>query len=230
MLFVSVLVFLCPPLAAQETTAILFDVHLIGAKIGEISIAGRQSNGQYAARSRFKTTGVVSALKRMHGDVSVNGRVAANWHTPGQYSEVIDDGRRSTNVTVRFGGGVPKLVSGDPDSRAAPADPGRLDGALDPLTALFLILKDQPSSGLCTFRRDIYDGHRHARLSLGNRKPGAESVACSGEYRRIAGYSASDKKEGRVPFRVLYKATAGIMRATRVDIQTKYGKAVLLRR
>lgn len=230
MFLISALVLLCTPLAAQEKTSILFDVHLIGAKIGEISIASRQSNGQYAARSRFKTTGLVSALKRMHGDVSVNGRVAANRHMPRQYSEVINDGRRSTDVTVRFGDGAPKLISGDPDSRAAPADPHQLQGALDPLTALFLILKDQPSNDLCTFRRDIYDGHRHARLSLGNRKPGAESVACSGEYRRIAGYSASDKKEGRVPFRVLYKAKAGTMQATRVDIQTKYGKAVLLRR
>src|SRR6056297_4056212 len=117
-------------LAAQEKTRMLFDVHLIGAKIGEISIAGRQVNGHYSARSRFKTTGLVSALKRMHGDVSVNGRVTANRHRPGQYSEVINDGRRSTDVTVRFGGGAPKLVSGDPDSRAAPADPGKLQGAL----------------------------------------------------------------------------------------------------
>jgi len=217
-------------LAAQEKTRMLFDVHLIGAKIGEISIAGRQVNGQYAARSQFKTTGVVSALKRMHGDVSVNGRVSANQHTPGQYSEAINDGRRSTNVKVRFGGGEPRLISGDPDSSAAPADTRKLRDALDPLTALFLILKDQPSDDLCRFRSDVYDGHRHARLSLGHRKAGQKTIACSGEYRRISGYSASDKKEGRVPFQVFYKASAGSMHATRVDIQTKYGKAVLLRR
>lgn len=218
------------PLAAQEKTSILFDVHMIGAKIGEIAIAGQQANGQYAARSKFKTTGVVSALKRMHGDLSVNGRVSPDRHTPGQYSEIIDDGRRSTDVKVRFGGGVPKLVAGNPDSSAPPADTGRLRNALDPLTALFLILRDQPRDGLCRFHSDIYDGHRHARLLLGNRNAGQESIACAGEYRRIAGYSASDKKEGHVPFRVLYEAKAGTMRATRIDIQTKYGKAVLLRR
>lgn len=218
------------PLMAQEKTAILFDVHLIGAKIGEITIAGQQSNGQYAAHSKFKTTGVVKALKRMHGDVSVKGRVAGMNHTPGQYSETINDGKRFTDVKVRFEGKPPKLISGDPDSRAAPAETNGLRDALDPLTALYLILRDQSRDGLCTFRRDIYDGHRHARLSLGSPRVKQGRVTCAGEYRRISGYSSSEKKERRIPFTVLYEAKSGDMLATRVDIQTKYGKAVLLRR
>jgi hypothetical protein len=218
------------PLLAQEKTAILYDVHLIGAKIGEITIAGQQANGQYVARSQFRTTGLVSALKHMHGDVAVNGRVAGDTHTPGQYSETINDGKRFTDVRVRFQGKAPKLIAGDPDSRAAPADTSGLPDALDPLTALYLILRDQPRDALCQFRREIYDGHRHARLSLGSPRQKGTRVTCAGEYRRINGYSSSDQKERRVPFTVLYDGDEGEMLATRVDIQTKYGKAVLLRR
>ncbi|WP_294619487.1 DUF3108 domain-containing protein [uncultured Roseovarius sp.] len=225
-----VLWMLAAPVASQEKTAILYDVHLIGAKIGEVTIAGNQANGRYAARSQFRTTGVVKALKRMHGDVSVKGRVAGISHTPGQYSETINDGKRFTDVKVRFEGKPPKLISGDPDSRAAPAETNGLSNALDPLTALYLILRDQPRKELCQFRREIYDGHRHARLSLGSPREKQKRVTCAGEYRRIAGYSSSEKKERRIPFTVLYEAKAGEMLATRVDIQTKYGKAVLLRR
>ncbi|WP_172982762.1 DUF3108 domain-containing protein [Roseovarius bejariae] len=218
------------PLAAEERTAILYDVHLIGAKIGEITIVGQQANGQYVARSQFKTTGIVSALKQMHGDVSVNGRVSADDHTPGHYSETINDGRRFTDVKVRFGGSEPRLLSGDPDSSAPPADTSTLRNALDPLTALYLILRDQPQDGLCRFKRDIYDGHRHARLLLGSPRKGKQRVTCSGEYRRLEGYSKSEKKERNIPFTVLYTQDAEAMSATRIDIKTKYGKAILLRR
>ncbi|WP_306151890.1 DUF3108 domain-containing protein [Roseovarius sp. MMSF_3281] len=225
-----VLWMLAAPVAAQEKTAILYDVHLIGAKIGEVTIAGTQANGSYAARSRFRTTGIVKALKRMRGDVSVKGRVAGQDHTPGQYSETINDGKRFTDVKVRFEGKPPRLISGDPDSHATPADTSGLRNALDPLTALYLILRDQPRDGLCRFRRDVYDGHRHARLSLGSPRPKQDRVTCAGEYRRLSGYTASERKERRIPFTVHYEAKSGDMLATRVDIQTKYGKAVLLRR
>lgn len=218
------------PLAAEERTAILYDVHLIGAKIGEITIVGQQANGQYVARSKFRTTGIVSALKQMRGDVSVNGRVSDGGHTPGQYSETINDGRRFTDVTVRFGGQEPILTSGDPDSSAAPADTSALRNALDPLTALYLILRDQPQDSLCRFKRDIYDGHRHARLLLGSPRKDKQNMTCSGEYRRLAGYSSSEKKERRTPFTVFYKQDAESMLATRINIKTKYGNAVLLRR
>ena len=225
-----VLWMLAAPVASQEKTAILYDVHLIGAKIGEVTIAGNQANGNYAARSQFRTTGVVKALKDMRGDVSVKGRVTGQDHTPGNYSETINDGKRFTDVKVRFEGKAPKLISGDPDSRAAPAETSGLRDALDPLTALYLILRDQPREALCKFRREIYDGHRHARLSLGSPRARNDRVTCAGEYRRLSGYTASEKKERRIPFTVLYEAKAGAMLATRVDIQTKYGKAVLLRR
>jgi hypothetical protein len=225
-----VLWMLAASVAAEEKTAILYDVQLIGAKVGEITIAGNQANGRYAARSQFATTGIVKALKDMHGDVSVKGRVAGRDHTPGQYSETINDGKRFTDVKVRFEGKAPKLISGNPDSRAEPADTSSLRSALDPLTALYLILRNQPRDGLCQFRRDVFDGHRHARLSLGSPRPKQDRVTCAGEYRRIDGYTSSEKKERRIPFTVLYEAEAGDMLVTRVDIQTKYGKAVLHRR
>ena len=225
-----VLLMLAAPVAAQEKTAILYDVHLIGAKIGEITIAGNQRNGRYAARSQFRTTGIVKALKNMRGDIAVKGHVTGQNHTPGQYSETINDGKRFTDVKVRFDGQAPKLISGNPDSNAAPAETRALQDALDPLTALYLILRDQPRKGLCKFRRDVYDGHRHARLSIGSPRATQDRVTCAGEYRRLSGYTASEKKERRIPFTVLYEAKFGNMMATRVDIQTKYGKAVLLRR
>lgn len=218
------------PLTAQEITTQLYDVQLIGAKIGEISISGTRQNDRYTARSHFTTTGVVGMLKRLHANLSVNGRITEGAPFPDDYAEAIDNGRRVTNVKVRFGGNAPKLVSGETGSSAAPADTSALLDALDPLTALYILLRDQPAGTLCTFRSNIFDGHRHARIALDTPDRTGEKIACSGDYRRIAGYSSSEKKRDRIPITIEYEPAGAVMRASRIQVNTRFGRAVMLRR
>lgn len=226
---ISFVIFLSTgPLAAQELLS--FDVEILGVNVGEISISGHQHNDNYSARARFVTTGFVKALKRMHGDVTVHGRVMGGALAPRDYFEAIDEGKRVTNVKVRFGGGFPQLVSGDTGSRAAPADTSKLGHARDPLTILFELLRDQPRDGLCAYRADVFDGHRHARVALGQPKTSGETARCSGYYWRIAGYSSSEKKKRPIPVTIEYARAGDSMRASRVWLDTKYGKAQLLRR
>lgn len=219
----------CPAASDQRWSA-TYDVQLLGAKIGEISFAGTQRNGGYAARSRFRTTGLVAGLKRMHADVSVTGRTSGAKLTPFEYSEAIDNGRRVTNVKVRFAGQAPRLVAGETGSSAPPADTSGLHRALDPLTALYTLLRDRESSETCPFVADIYDGHRHARLELTARQTTENGFSCSGHYRRISGYSSAEKTSRRVPITVNYVPEAGRLRALRISVRTKYGKALLVRR
>lgn len=218
------------PLWADDQSSMLFDVKLLGLRAGIIEIAANITDSAYAARTRFRTAGLVGALKRVRADVSVQGRVTDGALRPRDYSEAIDDGQRVTNVEVRFSPGNPRLVSGDTGSSAPPADTSRLDDAIDPLTLLYMALRDQPRDGLCRFEADVFDGHRHARITLKNRRQQGEAVTCSGSYRRVAGYSDSEHRNRNVSISVTYVPAGEVMRAERVTFDTRLGPAVMDRR
>ena len=164
LIMASLLVLWATPLWADSASSMRFDVRLLGLRAGTIEIAANVTKKAYAARSRFRTAGVMAILKKVRADISVNGRVARGQFRPHAYAESIDDGRRVTNVEVQFHPGQPRLVSGDVGSSAPPADMSRLTNAIDPLTLLYVVLHDQPRDELCKFEADLFDGHRHAIL------------------------------------------------------------------
>ncbi|MEL7281602.1 MAG: DUF3108 domain-containing protein [Pseudomonadota bacterium] len=218
-----------PSLAEQSSMS--FDVRLLGARVGIFSIAANESRGGYSARSKFTTVGLVGALKRMEADVTVQGRVAGGRMMPVNYNEAIDDGTRVTDVVVKFAPGLPRLVSGDTGSKAAPATGSALSGALDPLTGVYVLLKDQdPSDVTCKFSANIYDGHRLARIDLIRAETRGDGKTCHGTYRRVSGYSSSESRSKVVPLAIDYVPHDDRLRAAQVRVETRYGPAVVKRR
>ncbi|MEQ9260314.1 MAG: DUF3108 domain-containing protein [Roseovarius sp.] len=225
----ALIALLALPVEAEEQTTMRYDVRLLGARVGVMTIAATEKNGYYAARSRFSTAGIVGALKSLSADVSVQGRVAGDALRPQAYSEEIHDGSRVSNVKVRFAPGTPRLMEGDPGSDAPPANPASLGAAIDPLTVLYAALRDQPRAEVCRFSADVFDGHRLARLALTRPAPEGERVTCHGFYKRLEGYG-NDRENRNVPVSVEYEPVGGEMRAARVRVETKYGMAVMDRR
>ncbi len=221
---------LASPMRADERSPLSFDLRLLGLRAGIVEIAASISDTAYAARSRFRSAGLLSILRSVHADVTVRGLVRGGRLQPQEYTEAIDDGRRTTNVEVRFYPGLPRLLSGDPGSSAPPADTSRLRHALDPLTVLYLALRDQDPEQLCRIEADVFDGHRHARFVLNQRQDTDEAVTCNGSYRRIAGYGEGERESRIVPISVTYVRTGQIMRAERVAFDTRLGPAVMQRR
>lgn len=208
-----------------------FDVRLLGARVGIFSIAANESTGGYSARSKFTTVGLIGALKRMEADVTVQGRVAGGRMLPVSYNEAIDDGTRVTDVVVKFSPGTPRLVSGDVGSKAPPASGSALSGAIDPLTGVFILLRDQaPADVTCKFSAEIYDGHRLARINLTRAEKRGDATTCFGTYQRVAGYSSSEKRGQVVPLAIDYVPHQGRLRAAQVRVETRYGPAVVKRR
>ena len=218
------------PLWAEGQSTMRYDVKLLGIRAGIIEIAANVTDRAYAARTHFRTAGVVGVLKRVRADVSVQGRVKAGRLRPQDYSEAIDDGVRVTNVEVRFEPGAPRLVSGDVGSEAPAADTSALSDAIDPLTLLYVALRDQPRDELCQFEADVFDGHRHARITLKNREDAGPAITCNGHYRRIDGYSDDERRNRNVSISVTYEPTGEMMRAERVAFDTRLGPAVMIRR
>lgn len=218
------------PLSADGASSMLFDVRLLGLRAGVVEIGANVTAKAYAARTRFHTAGMVGVLKRVHADVAVTGRVTDGRLRPQDYSEAIDDGHRATNVQVRFSPGRPRLISGDTGSSAPPADTSALQDAIDPLTLLYVTLRDQPPDHVCQFEADVFDGHRHARITLKDRHANGSTITCNGFYRRIAGYGSDERENRNVAISVTYVQAGDMMRAERVAFDTRLGPAVMNRR
>ena len=208
-----------------------YDVRLIGAKVGEMAMASTETASAYSTRARFATTGALSTLKRASFDLSAKGRKTGNRFVPQSYSEVTSEGRRATNLKISFSGGIATRVTGDTGSSAPAVNPRTLPGAYDPLTALYAALRDQAPDELCSLNADVYDGHRHARLSLTSRAAlDGGRVQCSGQYRRIAGYSQRELRNRNAAVSVIYAPLGNSMRAETVVVRTSYGKVSMHRR
>ncbi len=89
-----------------------------------------------------------------------------------------------------------------------------------------------PAGQECDLALKLFDGKRSSRLTLGAPQAVDGGVACPGEYRRVAGFSAEDMAErSRFPFTVyLEPAGDGMMRVREVVMETLYGNARLKRR
>lgn len=219
------------PLIAAEDTPTRFDVRLFGIKVGEITLAGRIRNGAYVAKSLFRTTGMTGRLARARFTLNAKGRATKTGLVPRAYSEDIDTGRRASSARLAYSGGVPRVTGGTLSGKTDLLDPTQEKGTLDPMTVLFAVLRDQPDDALCTFTATVFDGARRSNIRLTSRQDKNGDVICSGEYRRVAGFSERElTRQTAFPLRVTYRDARGVMQAIRIDLRTTYGKVVMLRR
>lgn len=222
---------------AEGDTAARFDVRLLGVKVGQMTLAGRIRAGAYVVTSEFSTTGVAGRLARAGFDLSARGKVDARGFVPERYDEYIDTGRRKSSARLRYARGVPRITGGTlaseaPDPGDTPLDPAREGGTLDPLTAMFAALHDQPAEALCRVNVTVFDGARRSEIVMAARSDAGDgTVTCSGTYRRLGGFSARELERQTVfPFTVTYAPGGGRMQARHVSMRSSYGKAELLRR
>ncbi len=221
---------LAPPARAEGDTAAVFDVRLLGLKMGQMTLAGRIADGAYVARSEFATTGLGS-IARASFDLAARGRLAQRLFRPASYSERIDTGRRQSTAELRYSGGVPRVVGGTLAAEEDRLDPSTQGGTLDPLSALFAALHDRPDAALCDVDVILFDGARRSRLAMTNRREDGTEVTCSGAYTRLDGFSTRELERQTVyPFSVTFAQNGPRMQAQRVTVRSTYGNAELLRR
>ena len=214
----------------SDTVTSRYDVRLIGLKVGEMVMASAETPTQYSTRARFRTTGAFATLSQASFDISAKGRRSGDRFVPAQYREITSEGRHNTNVKIAYRSGVATEISGDTGGRVPPVDPLKMRGALDPLTVVYAALRRQPASQACALDADVFDGQRHARLTLTTRQATADGITCHGRYHRIAGYSSPSKINTSVPISVRYTQDAQELVAQTITVRTRYGKVTLHRR
>lgn len=222
------------PAAAQDRERATFDLTLRGLRAGLLAFDAVQTGDRYAVAGRLESAGLVAAIRRFRYDAQAEGRVTARGLSPARYSEVADTGRRQSEALITWQTGVPTVHDRDPERAARPwaIDPAEQRGTLDPLSALYATLRDAPRDGACAMRLEMFDGDRRTRLTLSTPRTDEGTVTCTGEYRRIAGFSPEDMAERSVfPFRLVYApAPDGRLSVREVVMDTVYGRATLHRR
>lgn len=213
-----------------------FDFVLRGISAGALTWSGDGAPGAaYSVKGRLKTAGLAALLKKVRYDATASGTITAKGtYLPRAYAEDADTGKRKSQSTLRYSKGVPALTSTNTNRkpRAYDVDPATQGGTVDPLTAMFTTLREVAAGQECRVDLKMFDGHRASRLVTSAAKATGDKVVCSGEYRRVAGFSPEDMAEKtRFPFTLTYApAGEGRMRVVEVAMDTLYGKARLVRR
>ena len=211
-----------------------FDVTLRGITAGRLAFAAAEEGNRYTVSGRLESTGIAAMLRKFLYTAQASGRVTQGRLTPARYSEDADTGKRQSRSIMEFRGGTPVKVVNDParDPRPYDVDPATMRGVVDPVTALYATLRDVDAGRECASDQRMFDGRRATQITLSKPQKQGDRVTCSGEYRRIAGFSPEDMAEKtRFPFTLTYAPTPeGRMRVIEVTTDTLYGKAVMKRR
>ncbi len=219
------LMYLAPQALAQSVakTTLHYDLRRAGLTLGQLRLTHQQDARAYVAEGRFRTTGLVAALRQVRFDMHVSGRVGDTEMQPGRYREQIRTGRRSSSVTLHYVGGRPHLISGQAGT-AHGADPAKQAGTLDPMTALWLAA----TGHACDRTLPIFDGARRTLLQLGPLRETANGPGCQGELHRLDGYAPADlARHPAFALSLWFQTTPNGLRLSRGQVQTTHGPVVL---
>lgn len=218
------------PSVSQASEAQLWSVHAFGVKIGELRVGMSDSASAYKGSGSFTTTGLAGVLKRIRFTIAAAGTKRGTLMMPDAYSGFIDTGKRVSETKLRFEGNLPVKTAGDQEPETPISDAAKR-GALDPMSMMWLTIRDQTDATLCSVNQTQYDGTRLVRITLQTRKGDANEVTCAGTYDRVGGYSAEELAELKTsPLSITYTRAGDIWRASEIQLTSRHGKAKLRRR
>lgn len=218
-----------PEISRAGQTDALFDVVFKGIKVGVLELSGQSSVTRYKAKASLRTTGLIAALKSVRFDLSSRGRILGDRLAPLHYAEDVETGRRSSSVEITYKNGIPVQTGGSigEERVTVPLDPVRQTDTVDPMTALFILLRDQQNLQFCNRSQPIFDGARRTRMRLKR----ADPKTCKGQFERLAGYTPKQLRERpRVDFEVIYRDSGQILQASEVTVRSKRGTVKIIRR
>lgn len=222
------------PTRADQKDAAVFDISIRGISAATLQLGGSIEGRGYAAAGVLKSSGILGMLKRIRYDANVSGSFIKGRFTPGRYVEKADTGKRQSEAVMAYRRGVPQVKSYNPPRPPGQdgLDPATQGGTVDPLTALYAVLRDVPVAEACTVKVFLFDGRRRSQVVLTAPKASGDTITCRGEYRRLEGFSPEDMAEkSRFPFTLTYVPAAnGMVHVSEIAMDTLYGKGRMIRR
>ena len=220
------------PARAQQRDQGTFGLAIRGITAGLLSFDGTADGKTYAVVGKLQSSGILAIVRKIRFDASSSGRIRSGVWRPQRYEEVADTGKRQSKSRLEYSGGVPREMlkasrAGVPNY----VDPATQGGTVDPMTALFAMLRSVPVAEACTLKLVMFDGARRSQIALAAAEVTGETIACNGEYRRLKGFNDTEMAEKqRFAFRVTYEpAGEGRVRIALITLETLYGRAILKR-
>ena len=149
----------------SKTQQHVFDVYILGLKLGRLNYAIEVKNDLYSAAGNLRSTGIFSAISKYSFEASSKGKVKSGLFRPNYYAERSDTGRRKEEKTMQYlkhgielsTKKIPKPYWQDPDKQ--------LD-TLDPMSAIVYILRDQKEANICRQNFAMFDGIRRVKIKF----------------------------------------------------------------
>ena len=225
---------LAAPLTAQTRTDATFVAKLYGATLATITMAGQTSGSAYSVRAELSTRGIVSALSNTSYRGDASGRISSGRFRPARYDETVVEGSDRKVGALVWRAGLPQPEGYMAEERQDDALPISGQGdTVDPLTAIFMVLRDQSPEEVCPpLRQFVFDGERRSVVELTRTSETADTITCAGQFRRVAGYPKDeyDKRRKVFPLELTYTRSGDVMQAQVMKLRTDYGPATLERR
>lgn len=214
-----------------EPKAAVFDFYIAGLRTGEVTLGAEQAEGEYAAASRIRASGILGAVTGFYFDGRATGRIGEDGTLlPDRFVATSKSPRAERRTEIDWRDGTPSRVTVEPPRGTAP-DPAEQTGALDPVSAGFALLRDAPPARLCDASVEVFDGSRLSRLELGPAVERDQRLTCAGVYARIEGEAHSLSDQTEYPFELVFRRNrAGLAELERIETRTRFGLAVIERR
>ena len=211
-----------------------YDIYVGGIWVGEVTLDATRGSGGYRADATFRTAGIVSFFvdERWRGETE--GRIARGRPVPVRYLSVQKrkKGDKVREVTFRLGD--PIKVSADPPMDD---DPWSIDvadqaEAVDPATAVMMILAPAEGPAMCGQRIEVYDGKHRFAFDIREARADGDRFVCEGTHIQLAGYKPDKTgRDARRPFKVYVEERKdGLHQIVRVTTETPLGTAVMVPR
>ena len=211
-----------------------FALKIRGFTVGAVTLTSRADANSYSVTGVIGNSGLTRLFRKFSYRGSASGAVDGARLLPARYSEVADTGRRSSEALITYRGGVPRLVRYTSPKPAGPdtPDPATQAGTIDPLTAIYALLRNVPRAQACVLDVVIFDGKRRSRIAMSPVTGAGDIPECKGFYERLQGFTPAEvSRHTRFDFVLSYSDAGGDMLAiARVAFNSSYGVATIERR
>lgn len=221
------------PVSAQAEI-ITIKLYAIGIKAGTISINATENGQYYAVNGRVTPSALLKVIKEIGFTGSASGKVDNGIYQSKKYAGHLNTGNRQSIVKMHWKGRIPFVDNYQPERARRPYDivPSKQIGTKDLLTAGYATFKSRSIDKLCNTTHDMFDGRRRSKITLGKPVVKGSIATCTGNYKRIAGFSPNDmQKRVNFPFTIHYvQQNDGTYRFNDFSADATFGKIRAIRK
>lgn len=230
--FALALLLAAPTAGRSQGADATYDLYISGIKAGRLTMSSELTGDRYTAATDMTSAGVLGVFADFYFRGTSSGRLDGNGGVvPQQFVARSKSNRAERETRIDWRDGTPVEVSVQPPRDSAP-DPTAQSGTLDPVSALYLLLRDTPRDAVCDKVVEVFDGSRRSRLTLAAPRSEGDQLVCDGRFARLEGEAHSLSSADReYPFSLVYRDTgAGDAKMQRIESPTSFGTAVVERR